>query len=72
MAFKSGLEDFLRFFLIALAVAIPLIIAKYLLLPLYILLIVAVIVTIIYYTIVISRDSILKKEFMGILQGVRP
>jgi O-antigen/teichoic acid export membrane protein len=72
VAFKSGLEDFLRFFLIALAVAIPLIIAKYLLLPLYILLIVAVIVTIIYYTIVISRDSILKKEFIGILQGVRP
>ena len=72
VAFKSGLEDFLRFFLIALAVAIPLIIVKYLSLPLYILLIVAGIVTIIYYTIVISRDSILKKEFMGILQGVRP
>ena len=72
VAFKSGLEDFLKFFLIALAVAIPLIIVKYLSLPLYILLIVAGIVTIIYYTIVISRDSILKKEFMGILQGVRP
>jgi lipopolysaccharide exporter len=72
VAFKSGLEDFLKFFLVALAVAIPLIIVKYLSLPLYILLIVAGIVTIIYYTIVISRDSILKKEFMGILQGVRP
>ena len=72
VAFKSGLEDFLKFFLVALAVAIPLIIVKYLSLPLYILLIVAGIVTVIYYTIVISRDSILKKEFMGILQGVRP
>jgi O-antigen/teichoic acid export membrane protein len=72
VAFKSGLEDFLKFFLVALAVAIPLIIVKYLSLPLYILLIVTGIVTIIYYTIVISRDPILRKEFIGILQGVRP
>jgi len=72
VAFKSGLEDFLRFFLIALAVAVPLIIVKYLSLPLYILLITAGIVTCVYYAIVISRDPILKKEFIVILQGVRP
>lgn len=71
VAFKSGLEDFLKFFLVALAAAVPLIIVKYLSLPLYILLIVAGIVTIIYYTFVISGDPILKKEFMGILHGVR-
>ena len=70
--YKTGLEDFLRIFMVALAVAIPLIIVKYLLLPLYILLIVAGIVTCIYYAFVISRDPILKKEFMGILEGVRP
>ena len=72
VAFKSGLEDFLKFFLIALAVAIPLIIVKYLSLPLYLLLIVTGIVTCIYYAVVISGDPILKKEFMGILQEVRP
>jgi len=72
VAFKSGLEDFLKFFLIALAVAVPLIIVKYLSLPLYILLIVAGIVTCVYYAVVISGDPILKKEFIGVLQGVRP
>jgi lipopolysaccharide exporter len=70
--YRAGLEDFLKFFLVALAAAVPLIIVKYLSLPLYILLTVAGIVTIIYYTFVISGDPILKKEFMGILQGVRP
>lgn len=72
VAFKSELENSLKFFLVALAVVVPLIIAKYLSLSLYILLLVAGIVTIIYYTFVISRDPILKKEFMGILLGVRP
>lgn len=72
VAYRTGLEDFLRFSLVALAVASPLIIVKYLSLPLYILLIVAGIVTCIYYTVVVSRDPILKKEFTGILQGVRP
>ncbi len=71
VAYRTGLEDFLKFFLVALAAAVPLIIVKYLSLPLYILLIVAGIVTIIYYTFVISGDPILKKEFMGILHGVR-
>ncbi len=72
VAYRTGLEDFLRFLLIALVVAIPLIIVKYLSLPLYILLIVTGIVTCIYYAVVISGDPILKKEFMGILQEVRP
>lgn len=71
LPYGSGLEDFFRFILIAFVVAIPLIIVKYLSLPLYILLIVAGVVTLIYYAIVISRDAILKKEFIGILKEVR-
>jgi len=40
-------------------------------LPLYILLIVTGIATCIYYAVVISRDPVLKKEFMEILQEAR-
>ncbi|HOV81914.1 MAG TPA: oligosaccharide flippase family protein [Methanothrix sp.] len=72
VAYRTGLQDFLRFFLVALVVALPLIVVKYLALPLYILFIVAGIVTCIYYAVVISGDYILKKEIMGILQEVRP
>lgn len=70
IAYRTGLEDFLRFLLVALAVATPLIVVEYLSLPLYILLIVAGIVTCIYYAVVISGDPILKKEFTGVLQGM--
>lgn len=71
VAYRAGLEGFFRSLLIALPVAIPLIVVKYLSLPPYILLIVAGIVTFIYYVIVICGDPVLKKEFMGILRGVR-
>lgn len=72
VAYRTALEDLLKFTLVALAAASPLIIVKYLSLPLYLLLITAGIVTCIYYAVVVLRDPILKKEFIGILQEVRP
>jgi lipopolysaccharide exporter len=72
VAYRTGLKDFLRFILVAFAAASPLIVAKYLSVSLYTLLIVAGIATCIYYAVVVFKDPILKKEFTGILQGVRP
>ena len=71
ISYWMGLRDFLMLSLVALAVAFPLVIVKYLSPPLYILLIVTGIVTCIYYAVIVFRDPILKKEFRGILQGVR-
>lgn len=70
--YRNGLEDFFRFFLVALVVAVPLIFVKYLSLSMYILFAVAGIVGFIYYVVVIFGDPILKGEFMRILEWVRP
>lgn len=68
--YKTGLEDFLKSFLVSLLAASPLIFVKYLSLPMYILLIVAGAVTFIYYSVVILRDPVLKRELSVILTRV--
>jgi len=70
--YRTGLEDFFKSFLTALVISVPLIIAKYLSVPVYLLLIVTGIVTSIYYVVVIYQDPILKRELMRILPGVWP
>lgn len=72
VAYRTGLGAFVRFLIIAIVVALPLIIVKYLSLPLYIRFIVAGIATCIYYAVIIYGDNILNKEIKGILQEVRP
>ncbi|MGB9176571.1 MAG: oligosaccharide flippase family protein [Methanoregula sp.] len=68
ISYRTGLFDYVRFFFLALVIAIPLLIVKLLTLPIYILIITAGIVTIIYYTIVILQDSLLKNELLGVLR----
>jgi len=69
--YRTGLYDYLRFFSLALIVAIPLLAVKLLLMPIYILFITAAVVSIIYYVIIILNDSLLKSELFGALQGFK-
>jgi lipopolysaccharide exporter len=69
ISYRTGLFDYIRFFFLALVIAIPLIVVKLLSLPIYLLFITAGVVTIIYYSIVILQDSLLKNELRGVLRG---
>ena len=71
ISYRTGLFDYLRFFLLALVVAMPLLAVKLLALPIYVLFIAAGVVTILYYTIVILQDSLLKNELLGVLRGMK-
>ena len=68
--YKISINHLLESFLVALLAASPLIFVKYLSLSLYILLIVAGAVTLIYYSVVIFRDPVLKRELCMLLKGV--
>ncbi len=68
ISYRTGLFDYIRFFFLALVIAIPLLVVKLLSVPIYILFIAAGVVTIIYYTIVIWQDSLLKNELLGVLR----
>lgn len=69
ISYRTGLFDYLRFFALALVVAIPLLAVKLLSMPIYTLFITAGVVSILYYTIVILNDSLLKNELLGVLRG---
>jgi lipopolysaccharide exporter len=72
VSFRAGVEDLLKYALLAIIVSIPLFIAKYLSVSIAVLLAIIVVVTGLYYAIIISRDPILKKEVRGILPGFKP
>ncbi len=69
ISYRTGLFDYLRFFFLALVVAIPLLAVKLLSMPIYTLFITAAVVSILYYAIVILNDSLLKNELLGVLRG---
>ncbi len=69
--YRTGLNDYLRFFCLGLVVAIPLLIVKLLAMPAYILFIVAGAVSFGYYAIVILQDPLLKNEILGVLGGFK-
>ena len=69
ISYRTGLFDYLRFFALAFVVAIPLLAVKLLSMPIYTLFITAGVVSILYYTIVIWNDSLLKNELLGIVRG---
>ncbi len=69
--YRTGLFDYIRFFFLALVIAIPLFAVKFIATPIYILFITAAVVTIIYYTIVILNDALLKNELLGVLRGLK-
>lgn len=69
ISYRTGLFDYIRFFFLALVIAIPLLVVKLLSVPLYFLFITAGAVTIIYYAIVVWQDSLLKNELLGVLRG---
>jgi lipopolysaccharide exporter len=69
ISYRTGLFDYVRFFFLAFVVAIPLLAVKLLSMPIYMLFIAAGVVSIIYYTIVILNDKLLKNELLGILRG---
>jgi O-antigen/teichoic acid export membrane protein len=69
ISYRTGLFDYFRFFALALVVAIPLLAVKLLSMPIYTLFITAGVVSILYYTIVILNDSLLKNELLGVLRG---
>jgi hypothetical protein len=69
ISYRTGLFDYLRFFALALVVAIALLAVKLLSMPIYTLFITAGVVSILYYTIVILNDSLLKNELLGVLRG---
>ena len=71
ISYRTGLYDYLRFFTLALAIAIPLLAVKLISVPVYILFITAAVVTIVYYAIVIMNDSLLKNEITGVLRGLK-
>jgi len=71
ISYRTGLYDYLRFFTLALAIAIPLLAVKLISVPVYILFITAAVVTIVYYVIVIMNDSLLKTEITGVLRGLK-
>jgi O-antigen/teichoic acid export membrane protein len=71
ISYRTGLYDYLRFFTLALAIAIPLLAVKLISVPVYILFITAAVVTIVYYVIVIMNDSLLKNEITGVLRGLK-
>jgi len=66
-----GLKDYIRFFCLGLVLIIPLLAVKLLIMPTYILFVVAGAVTVVYYTIILLNDSILKKEFLKIIRGFK-
>lgn len=70
--YTTGIKEIIKFFMIGIGVTTPLIIIKYLAQPLYILVSVAGILAIIYYSIVISSDDVLKREIKGFLNKVKP
>ena len=69
ISYRTGLFDYLRFFALAFVVAIPLLAVKLLSMPIYTLFITAGVVSILYYTIVIWNDSLLKNELLGVVRG---
>lgn len=71
ISYRTGLYDYLRFFSLALAIAIPLLAVKLISVPVYILFITAAVVTIVYYAIVIMNDSLLKNEITSVLRGLK-
>jgi len=71
ISYRTGLSDYLRFFFLALVIAIPLLAVKLISVPVYILFITAAVATIVYYVIVIMHDSLLKNEITEVLRGLK-
>ncbi|WAI01188.1 lipopolysaccharide biosynthesis protein [Methanogenium organophilum] len=64
----DAIKKFIGYILLASFVSLPLVIAKYLNLDLYLLFAIALMVTVVYYFIVIINDNVLKYEFTKILK----
>jgi len=71
ISYRIGLIDYIKFFCLALVIAIPLLIVKILIMPIYIILIVAGILSIVYYSIILFNDVKLKNELLGVLRGFK-
>jgi lipopolysaccharide exporter len=72
MMLSKTIGDLTKYALMAMAVSIPVLVAKFLSTSIILLLVMIAISACIYYAIIISRDPILKKEVRGILPGFRP
>lgn len=72
VSYQEGLRDFAISLFIAVGIAIPLMLVKFISQSVMIFITVAGIMTIIYYGVIISRDPLLKEQFQIMLKVIRP
>lgn len=69
--YRIGLKAFSLFFCLGLVAAIPILVVKLLVMPVYVIFIIAGIVSFIYYAIVILYDPVLNNELRKALSGLK-
>jgi hypothetical protein len=62
--YRLGIKDYLKYFLLALIISVPLLISKFLSVSTIILFIVAGSVSLIYYSIIVYYDPVLKNTIL--------